>query len=80
MSNVVRTAKKVVAGLGWCNFTLYDNGKVKVKSPFWEHIYFKPTHTIHGNPMPSGSPRCWLNETHLLSGPGAPLARALNSI
>lgn len=74
----MKVIKKVVDGLGWCDFTVYDNGKIKVKSPFWEHTFFKPTTNIKGGHLKN--PGFWLNKSSILHSPGVPLTKALNSV
>lgn len=79
MANITKTDRKVVDGLSWCDFTVYDDGKIQVKSPFWDHVFFKPTKSISGKLIKN--PRnIWLNETHLLHAPDVPLTKALNSL
>tara|TARA_B100001109_G_C18663908_1_gene380900 strand:+ start:155 stop:400 length:246 start_codon:yes stop_codon:yes gene_type:complete len=75
--SIVRTSRQVVTSLGWCDFTVYSNGEIEVVSPFWTHVFFKPTHKINGQPMTRPA-IYWMNKTHLLSSPNKYLEAALD--
>ena len=77
MANVVKTDRKVVDGLGWVDFRVFDNGEVEATHYKGKAVYFKPTHTLAGKPMASSH---WMNKRNVLYAPTEPLQRALDSL
>ena len=77
MANVVKTDRQVVDGLGWVDFRVFDNGDVEVTHYKGIAVYFKPTHTADGRPMPRSH---WMLKKNVLYAPTQPLQAALDNL